>query len=144
MQKHYLSQEENLIAFQEVNIFISKKQLRIKQQMSSQQQKSAKKGPEKNLISRPNPISVILRMDVPLIRKTPVGVFNKENQPDCFLNLKSNGILHCLWSADLSKSFSQLIELIFTFPKQQFLPIFIFSQYFFQQILPGGKMWVSP
>ena len=38
--------------------------------------------------------------------------------------------IHYLCSADLLKSFSQLIVLIF-----------IFSQYFFQQILPSEKMW---
>ena len=43
--------------------------------MPSRQQKSAKKGPQEYLISRPNPISVILRMKVPLISKTSVSVF---------------------------------------------------------------------
>ena len=46
--------------------------------MPFQQQKSTKKGPQEYLISRPNPISVILRMDVPLIRKTSVSVFYGE------------------------------------------------------------------
>ena len=40
------------------------------------------------------------------------------------LMFTSHGILHCLWSVDLKKSFSQLI-----------LSILIFSQYFFQQLL---------
>ena len=39
---------------------------------------------------------------------------------DSLLKLTSNGILHCLWSVDLSKTFTQLIA-----------PIFIFSQNFF-------------
>ena len=47
-----------------------------------------------------------------------------------FLKLTSHGILHYLCSADLSKSFFLLI-----------VSIFIFSQYFFQQILPGGKIF---
>ena len=49
------------------------------------------------------------------------------------LKLTSHGILHYLWSGDLSKSFSQLI-----------LSTFTFSQYFFQYILPGGKVWGYP
>ena len=48
------------------------------------------------------------------------------------LKLTSYVILHYLWSADLSKSSPQLIVSIFTFLNQQFFPIFIFSQYFFQ------------
>ena len=47
------------------------------------------------------------------------------------LNLMSHGILHSLWSADLSKSFSQLIVSIFTFLNQYFLPIFIFFSIIF-------------
>ena len=47
------------------------------------------------------------------------------------LKLTSRGILHYLCSTNLSKIFSQLI-----------VSIFIFSRYFFQQILPGGKVWV--
>ena len=43
--------------------------------MPSPQQKSAKKTPQKYLISRPNPISVILRMDFPWSRKRLSGVF---------------------------------------------------------------------
>ena len=39
---------------------------------------------------------------------------------DSLLKLTSNGILHYLWSVDLSKTFTQLIA-----------PIFIFSQNFF-------------
>ena len=38
-----------------------------------------------------------------------------------FIYLTSHGILHYLWSADLSKNFLQLM-----------MPIFIFSQHFFQ------------
>ena len=48
----------------------------------------------------------------------------------CHLYLTSHDILHYLWSADLSKSFSQLI-----------MSIFIFCQFFFQEILPGEKVW---
>ena len=48
------------------------------------QQKSAK-GPQKYLISRSNPISVILSMDVPLIRKTTINVFYGETYVGCFL-----------------------------------------------------------
>ena len=40
-----------------------------------------------------------------------------------FFKVNVHGILHYLWSADLSKSFSQLI-----------MSIFIFSQHFLQQI----------
>ena len=47
------------------------------------------------------------------------------------LTLTNHGILHYLWSADLSKWFSQLIWSIFTFLNQYFSPIFIFAQYFF-------------
>ena len=43
--------------------------------MRSGQQKSTEKDPEEYLISRPNPISVIFRIDVPLIRKTSVKSF---------------------------------------------------------------------
>ena len=46
-----------------------------KQERPSRQQKSVKKGPEEYFISRPNPISAILRMDVPLIRKSSVSAF---------------------------------------------------------------------
>ena len=46
------------------------------------------------------------------------------------LKLTSHGILHYLWSADLSKSFPQLIILIF-----------ILSHYFVLFILQGGKGW---
>ena len=60
------------------------------------------------------------------------------------LKVTSHGILHYLWSADLSKSFSQLNVSIFTFPNQQFWLIFIFSQYFFQKILPSKKGWGYP
>ena len=56
--------------------------------------------------------------------------------------LKSQGILHYFWSADLSKSFSQLIVSIFTFFNQWFLPIFIFSQYFSNRFCPVEKVWV--
>ena len=42
--------------------------------------------------------------------------------------VNSHGILHYLCSEDLSKSFSQLT-----------VSIFIFSQYFFPKIFPGGK-----
>ena len=49
------------------------------------QQKSAKKGPQKYLIRRSNPISVILSMDVPLIRKTTINVFYGEIYAGCFL-----------------------------------------------------------
>ena len=57
---------------------------------------------------------------------------NDNEHIDQFITLKlmTHGILHYLWSADLSKSFSQLN-----------MSIFIFSQYFFQYILPGGKVW---
>ena len=50
-----------------------------------------------------------------------------------FLNLASHGKVHYLWPTELSKSFSQLI-----------MSIFVFPQYFFQQILPGGKVWGYP
>ena len=49
-------------------------------------------------------------------------------------------MLHCLWSADLSKNFSQWIVSIFIFLNQYFLSISIFSQYLFQYILPDGKV----
>ena len=49
------------------------------QEMPFWHEKSAKKGPQKYLLSRPNLISVILRMDVPLIRKTCVSVFLRRN-----------------------------------------------------------------
>ena len=49
------------------------------------------------------------------------------------LKLTSQGELHYLWSADLSKSFSQLI-----------MSKVIFSQYFFQKILFDGKVWGYP
>ena len=48
------------------------------------------------------------------------------------LKLTSYVILHYLWSEDLSKSSPQLIVSTFTFLSQQFFPILIFSQYFFQ------------
>ena len=40
--------------------------------------KTAKSGPQEYLESRPKPISVHLRMDVPLIRKTFVSVFTRQ------------------------------------------------------------------
>ena len=49
--------------------------------------------------------------------------------------LTSHGIMHYLWSADLSKNFSQLIVSIFIFSMcfyQLIVSIFLFSQYFFQ------------
>ena len=49
------------------------------------------------------------------------------------MKLTSHGILHYLKPGDLSKCFTQLI-----------LPIFIFSWYFFQRILPDGKFWSYP
>ena len=49
------------------------------------------------------------------------------------LKLTSQGELHYLWSADLSKSFSQLI-----------MSKVIFSQYFFQKTLFDGKVWGYP
>ena len=48
-------------------------------------------------------------------------------------NLTSHSILHYLWSADLPKSLSLLI-----------VSLSIFSQYFFQKSLPGGKKWGYP
>ena len=48
-----------------------------------------------------------------------------------FLKLMSHGILHYLQSADLSKSFFQVMSIIF-------------SQYFLQQILPSEKCQVTP
>ena len=53
--------------------------------------------------------------------------------PSQYLKLTSHGILHYLRSADLSKSFYQLI-----------MSIFIFSQYFFQQIVSCRKVWENP
>ena len=51
-----------------------------------------------------------------------------------FFNLlKVIGVLHYLWSADLSKTFFQFV-----------MSIFIFSQYLFQWILPGGNVWGYP
>ena len=46
-----------------------------------------------------------------------------------FLSLKLtiHGILHCLWSADLSKSFSQLIVSLFTV---QSIDNYLFSLFF--------------
>ena len=49
------------------------------------------------------------------------------------LKLTSQGELHYLWSADLSKSFYQLI-----------MSKVIFSQYFFQKTLFDGKVWGYP
>ena len=48
------------------------------------------------------------------------------------LELMIHGIFY-FWSADLSKSFSQLI-----------LPVFIFSQYFFNRFCPVKKFVVTP
>ena len=62
--------------------------------------------------------------------------FFMENFISSALNLKltSQGILHYYsWSVDLSESFSQLI-----------MPLFIFSQYFFQKIFTSGKVWGYP
>ena len=50
-----------------------------------------------------------------------------------FQKITSNNILHYLWSADLSKSFSQLIMLIF-----------FFSQYFFNRYCPLERFRVTP
>ena len=50
----------------------------------------------------------------------------------CFYVLTSHSTLYYVCSANLSKSFSQLIVSVFTFLNKQFLPIIIFSQYFFQ------------
>ena len=75
-----------------------------------------------------------------------------------FLELTSQGILYNLCSSDLSKSFSHFIVPIFIFSiyfYQQilssgknlyefFVSIFILSQYFFQQILLVEKCGVSP
>ena len=75
----------------------------------------------------------------------------------CFLRskIKANksryiALLHYLLSIDLSKSFSQLIISVFIFSRYVFqcvlsrekivMPIFIFPQCDFQQILPVGKM----
>ena len=41
------------------------------------------------------------------------------------LKLKSHGILHYFWSADLSKSFSESIVSIFTFFRYIFLTDFV-------------------
>ena len=46
-----------------------------KQEMPSLQQKSAKKGPQKYLISRPNPVSIIFKIDVTLSGKRPSVFF---------------------------------------------------------------------
>ena len=46
--------------------------------MSSRHQKSARNAPQNYVISKPNPISVMLRMDIPLIRKTSVSIFYGE------------------------------------------------------------------
>ena len=58
--------------------------------------------------------------------------FLTENALYTFLTLKlrSHGIFNNLCSADLPKTFSRLI-----------VSKFIFSQYFFQQILPVAKAW---
>ena len=53
--------------------------------------------------------------------------------PSQYLKLTSHGILHYLRSADLSKSFYQLI-----------MSIFIFAQYFFQQIVAWEKCGKTP
>ena len=58
--------------------------------------------------------------------------------------LLNHCLLHYLSSADVSKSFSQLRVAIFTFLNQQFFRTFIFSQYFFQYILPDEKVWGYP
>ena len=49
------------------------------------------------------------------------------------LKLTSHGILHYLWSADLSKGFSQLI-----------MSIFMFSKYFLNRICLTEKCGVTP
>ena len=56
----------------------------IKQEMPSRYQKFAKKGLQKYLISKQNPISGILRMDLPLIKKTSISVFYGETSAGCF------------------------------------------------------------
>ena len=68
-------------------------------------------------------------------KQPPPKIYFTFNSKNFVLGLKltSHGILHYLRSADLSKSFPQLI-----------MSIFIFSQYFFRQILPGGKVWGYP
>ena len=43
-----------------------------------------KKGPQMYVMSRPNPISVILRMDFPLVRKASVSVFTGRLKLPCF------------------------------------------------------------
>ena len=45
------------------------------------------KNPQEDLISRPNTISVIFSMDVPLVRKTSVSVFYEESLAGCFLKI---------------------------------------------------------
>ena len=68
---------------------------------------------------------VVLKLST-LARIAPYMDFNKKR---LILKLTSHGILHYLWSADLSKNFNFIVS------------VFIFSQYFFQQILPGGQVW---
>ena len=51
-----------------------------------------------------------------------------------FLKSTSHSILPYLWSANLSKSFSQLIV----------RQVIIFSQHIFQKVLPRGKVWIYP
>ena len=46
-----------------------------------------------------------------------------------YLKLISHDMLHYLCSANLSKTFSQLILSIFTFLSQKFLPIFFFNKF---------------
>ena len=55
-----------------------KLKLQLKQEMPLRQQKSAEKGLQEYLVSRPNPISVVLRMDITLIRKISINVFYGE------------------------------------------------------------------
>ena len=56
-----------------------------------------------------------------------------KNSRVLYLKLSSHGIKYYLCSADQSKSFSQLIVLIF-----------IFSQYFFNRFCPVEKYEVTP
>ena len=56
------------------------------------------------------------------------------------LKLTTHGTLHCLWSADLSKSLSQLIESILLFSINSFCQYYLFAVFFSIDL----KMWGYP
>ena len=56
------------------------------------------------------------------------------------LKLTTHGKLHCLWSADLSKNLSQLIESILLFSINSFCQYYLFAVFFSIDL----KMWGYP